>query len=348
MDKRKTHSTTAEPYSTIATPRRSNTFASPPERDTMDGNEIQRKITGILTTQSNVTVSLLAKRLRVRPHSIRYQLDKLVESKSLTKAIMINQRTLGFQVFNLFFNLPVARAKKGVEFLKGRKEVAWFTRNIGLRRYEMTVVVRDFTTLSKMFCDMGDMTGTLPRDVIIAVEGEVIHWGLRFLTENFSKTPIAHFTTPEERVTIDSLDREIITHFMSPEATRDSLTPPKLKVSASTIKYRLDKLRVSGVISEEAYFIRPTTKMLQAQIVMNLRSRASHIQTEVASICANNPHVECLIAGAGNWDYKVLIDAESLPALLEVEEHLVQTLGRSILKHSLYIRDTIFCARAGL
>jgi DNA-binding Lrp family transcriptional regulator len=314
----------------------------------MDGNEIQLKITGILTTQSNVTVSLLAKRLRVRPHSIRYQLDKLVESKSLEKAILINQRTLGFQVFNLFFNLPVTRAKKATEFLKSRKEVAWFTRNIGPRRYEMTVVVRDFTTLSKMFRDMGDVAGTLPRDVIIAVEGEVIHWGLRFLTESYSKTPIAHFTTPEETVTIDSLDREIITHFMSQGTMRDALTVPKLKVSPSTIKYRLDKLRVSGVISEEAYFIRPTMKMIQAQLMIHLRSRASEIENEIASICANNPHVECLIAGVGNWDYKLLIDAESLPALLEVEEQLVQTLGRSILKHCLYIRDKVFCARAGL
>lgn len=116
----------------------------------MDGNEIQKRITGILTTQSNVTVSQLAKRLRVRPHSIRYQLDKLVESKSLEKAILINQRALGYQVFKLFFDLPHARSKKAVEFLKVRKEVSWLTRNIGPLRYEMTVVVRDFTSLSNL------------------------------------------------------------------------------------------------------------------------------------------------------------------------------------------------------
>lgn len=314
----------------------------------MDGNEIQRKITGILTTQSNVTVSQLAKRLRVRPHSIRYQLDRLVESKSIEKAILINQRTLGYQVFNVFFNLSVARAKKAVEFLKGRKEVAWFTQNIGPRRYEMTVIVRNFTTLSKMFRDMGDVANTMPRDVIIAVEGEVIHWGLRFLTESYSKTPIAHFTTPEETVTIDTLDREIISLFMSKETDWEPLVTPKLKVSPSTVKYRLEKLRVSGVISEEAYFIRPTMKMFQAQIVLHLRSRASEIEEQIASICSHNPHVECLIAGVGNWDYKLLIDAESLPSLLEVEEDLLRALGKCVLKHSLYIRDKIFCARPGL
>jgi hypothetical protein len=58
----------------------------------MDGNEIQKRITRILTTQSNVTVLQRAKRLPVWSHSIRYQLDKLVESKSLKKAILINHR----------------------------------------------------------------------------------------------------------------------------------------------------------------------------------------------------------------------------------------------------------------
>ncbi len=314
----------------------------------MEGKEIQKRIIGILTTQSNVTVPQLAKRLRVRPHSIRYQLDRLVESKSLEKAILINQRALGYQVFNLFFNLPHARSKQAVEFFKGREEVAWFTRNIGPQRYEMTVVVRDFTSLSILLRDLGEVAGTLPRDIAMAVEGEVIQWGLRFLTEGYSKTPIAHFTTKEDIVSIDTLDREIMNAARTDEMSNLAHTAKRLRVSASTIKYRLDKLRMSGVISEEAYFIRPTMKMFQAQLVAQLRTRSHDIDNLIVSICANNPHVECLISGVGNWDYKMLIVAESLPRLLEVEEELLTTIGKFVLKHALFIRDQVFSVRTGL
>jgi len=314
----------------------------------MDGNEIQKRITGILTTQSNVTVSQLAKRLRVRPHAIRYQLDKLVESKSIEKAILINQRALGYQVFNLFFDLPHARSKKAVEFLKARKEVAWLTRNIGPLRYEMTVVVRDFTSLSNLLRDLGEVAGTVPRDIAMAVEGEVIHWGLRFLTEGYSKTPIAHFTTREDIVSTDAIDVEIMNFARTDEIRNIAHTAQKLRVAPSTIKYRLDKLRMSGVISEEAYFIRPTMQMFQAQLVVHLRTRTRDIDNSIVSICTNNPHVECIISGVGNWDYKMLIDAESLPRLLEVEEELLTAIGKPVLKHSLFIRDKVFSIRTGL
>ena len=314
----------------------------------MDGNDIQRRIVGILTTQGNVTVQQLAKRLRVRPHSIRYQLDKLVESKSIEKAILINQRALGYQVFNLFFDLPHARSKKAVEFLKARKEVAWLTRNIGPLRYEMTVVVRDFTSLSNLLRDLGEVAGTVPRDISIAVEGEVIHWGLRFLTEGYSKTPIAHFTTREDIVSIDAIDVEIMNFSKTDEIRNIAHTAQKLRVAPSTIKYRLDKLRMSSVISEEAYFIRPTMKMFQAQLVVHLRTRTRDIDNSIVSICTNNPHVECIISGVGNWDYKMLIDAESLPRLLEVEEELLTAIGKPVLKHSLFIRDKVFSIRTGL
>jgi hypothetical protein len=45
-----------------------------------------------------------------------------------------------------------------------------------------------------------EVVGLLPRDVVILVGGEVIHWGLRPLTESYSKASIAHFTTQEEIV----------------------------------------------------------------------------------------------------------------------------------------------------
>jgi hypothetical protein len=89
-------------------------------------------------------------------------------------------------------------------------------------------------------------------------------------------------------------------------------------------------------------------KMVQAQLVVNVRSRARATEERVFSLCSTNPHVECLISGAGNWDYKILIGAESLPQLLQVEEELLQALGKAVASHSLYIREQILSTRSGL
>jgi hypothetical protein len=44
----------------------------------------------------------------------------------------------------------------------------------------------------------------------------------------------------------------------------------------------------------------------------------------------------------------MLIDAEFLPRLLEVEEELLTAIGKPVLKHSLFIRDKVLSILTGL
>ncbi len=82
---------------------------------------------------------------------------------------------------------------------------------------------------------------------------------------------------------IDATDREIMNFARTDEISNIAHTAQKLPVSPSSIKYRLDKLRMSGVISEEAYFIRPTMKIFQAQLVVNRRTRTRDIDNSIVS-----------------------------------------------------------------
>lgn len=314
----------------------------------MDGKTLQNNIVGILTTQGNVTVSQLAKRLRVRPHSVRYQLDRLVQSKVIEKSILINQRALGYQVFNLFFDLPPSRAKKALAFLTARGEVAQLTQNIGPRRYEMTVSVKDYTALSNLFQEMGDACGTTPRDVITAIEGEMFHWGLRFLTDGPASNPIVHFTTSRDILALDSLDRELINLFQSSNVADTSSISKRLRVSQSTVRYRFDKLRSSGAISEEFYFSSVPMQIFEAQTVLQLRARSHESRETILSLCQRHPHVESLLCGMGNWDYKLLLSGDSLPEILRVDKEITEELAKLVLKQSLYIRETVIDRGSGL
>jgi hypothetical protein len=82
--------------------------------------------------------------------------------------------------------------------------------------------------------------------------------------------------------------------------------------------------------------------------VVHLRTRTGDIDISIESVCTNNPHVEYVISGLGNWDYKLLIAAKSLPRLLVVEEELLQAIGKPVLQHFLCIRDKVFSVRTRL
>jgi DNA-binding Lrp family transcriptional regulator len=314
----------------------------------MDITNLQKKILGILSRQGNLSAHQLAKRLRIRPHIVRYQLDKLLEMGTLDRHILINQRALGYQAFNVFFDLPRAREKKAVDFLKGRQEVAWFTRNIGARRYEATIIAKDYSAFSTLLRDLGEEAQTQLRDLIFAVEGEVHHWGLRFLTDGLVGIAGIHFTTPGEVFEIDSVDRKLLEAFQSDVTGTMPAIAKKIGIPNSTFKYRFDRLIASGIISEELYVVRPLSHFVQAQLVVQLKSRSAQAMQNVISTCLQNPNVEVLIHGIGNWDYKICIAAESIQELVHVESGVVQAIGRNLLKHSMYLRNEILSTRSGL
>ena len=106
-----------------------------------NAKDLQRSIVGVITSQGNLTVADIARRLGLRQHMVRYHLDQLLTSKKVALARMINYRVFDFQVVNVFFDLPRAGAKKGIEFLKGRPEVSWLSLNVWPRKL-LTVKTR--------------------------------------------------------------------------------------------------------------------------------------------------------------------------------------------------------------
>lgn len=314
----------------------------------MTNNDLQRKILGILSMRGNITVSQLAKHLRIRPHTVRYHLDRLRELGSIGKSISVNQRRLGYQVFNFFFDLPRSRLQKAVHFLKNRREVAWLTRNIGPRRYEATIVAKDYLDLSKLFADMGEETGTQLRDPILGIEGEFRYWGLRFLAEVTSSPPLSHFMTSTEFEEIDQLDRDIIDIFQRDQNSDSSSVAKMLGAAPSTITYRFKRLCAARIISDEFYFVRPMTHIVQGQLVLLLKSRCAAAERIILSVCNENPHIDCLVSGLGQWDYKVVIVAESVPMLLKVEDAVIQGIEKHLLRHMMFIRDEVLSVRSGL
>ena len=106
-------------------------------------SDIQREILGTLSVSGSITLEQLSSRLKLKPHNVRYQLNLLFEARRVSRGFLINQRALGFQVFNVFFDLPRAKSASFVEFARTRTEVAWLCQNIGPRRFEVTMVQRD-------------------------------------------------------------------------------------------------------------------------------------------------------------------------------------------------------------
>lgn len=312
-----------------------------------NAEEIQLRILGVLTTGGSRTINDLAKTLSLKPHVVRYQLDQLLERRRIERAIMLNQRALGHHVFNVLFDLPRSSTVQTLEFLQKRTEVSWLAENMGHRRFEVTYFASDMMEGSKLVHSMGETLGVHFRDPIFAVEVENRNWGLRFLGGREVTRPVAHFVASKEARNPDATDLKVL-HLLRHER---NVSIPKLAkgagISESTAKYRLDRLREWGAISDELYFLRSDHEFVQAQLVLNLKSRSPEHERLVIDICSHNLHVEQLITGFGSWDYKVVLRAKTVSRLLEMEEAILVALGKNVSRASMLVRNRVIAGREG-
>ena len=313
-----------------------------------NASEVQRKILGILSISGNTTVQDLAKRLRLKPHIVRYQLAQMLESNSVTRETLINQRALGYQCFNVFFDLPRTAIKRGLSYLQSQPEVNWLASNVGPRQFEATIIARNYFELDAFFQRMGDEVDVYPREPIFGIEGTFRYWGMRFLSGDTDLEPVADFVTTFDFYQEDELDRKIM------HLVRDGkrFTLPKiasfLGVPQSTVKYRIEKLKSFSVISEEFYILDPSERFVQAQLLLNMKSRGREHCERVQAVCQATPYVQVLIGGVGNWDFKIVLYADTIRLLVEVQDSLLGALSRDVAKSSLFVRDRNFHKGVGI
>ena len=312
-----------------------------------NAEDIQLQILGVLTTGGSRTVVDLAKTLNMKSHTVRYQLDQLLERHRIERAIMLNQRALGHHVFNVLFDLPRSSTSSTLKFLENRPEVSWLAENMGHRRFEVTYFATDMIEGAKLIHAMGEELGVHFRDPVFGVEVENRHWGLRFLGGRKVTKPVAHFAATKEARNPDPVDLKLLQLLRAERNLSMSRLSKGAGLSESTAKYRLERLREWGAISDEVYFLRSDQEFVQAQLVLNLKSRSPEREQEVIDICSHNLHVEQLITGFGSWDYKIVLRAKTVNRLLETEEEILASLGKNVSKASMLVRNRVISGREG-
>ena len=310
-------------------------------------DDLKRRLLGVLSVSGGITVGQLAKELGTKPHVVRYQMQQLIDSNTIRRTVLVNPWALGLQAFNIFFDLPPRNAKAAIEFLKGRPEVLWLARNGGPRRYEVTLIAEDFRGIREILEALGEDVGVHVERPVFSVEGEMCHWGLRFLLEATNTPPLVRFAIPKEPVKLDELDRQLVWYFNQvSEATVNNATRV-VHAAQSTIQYRLKRLKDEQVISDDVFFPTLQQGFVQAQLVLNMLSRSKENQARIFRFCQDEKNVQSLICGVGSWDFKLIVDGDSIGDILTVQDRLNFEFSKIIAGSSLYIRDEILLSTPG-
>lgn len=311
--------------------------------------DLKKRILGIISRHGSATVSEIAKRLGTRAHVIRYRLQELIASGSLTQSILIDPRPLGYSIYNFYFDVAAEQVSAVLTFLQKQQEVAWVMENSGPRRFEATLVVKDYWELNRIFDNLGTVTDIHIERPLLSMPGNVYHWGMRFLDNSRDEAPPMVLNRPNDRYEADDLDLSILHALRESGDGSLSSIARLLRVPNGTVSYRYDRLRRAGVVTDPAYFlVRDVPDLIHAQILLLLKSRASRNCERLMAFCKENVNVEELISCVGQWDYKLTVYSDSVEGLLKVEDMLRHELGAVVAEFSTFIRRRVLKSSLGM
>ena len=310
-------------------------------------DDLQKRILGEMSARGDVTVDALAKKLRIRPHIVRYNLARLLERDLLQRTVFIDQRMLGFQTLCFLFDLPPESKKDAIEFLRNRPESIWFAHNSGANEFELSLCVRSTAQAMDLLTSLTEKTGAYICNQVTACEEDMIWWGVRAFADNPRlKKPIVF--SGRERFDDDDLDRLILRAYRTSHKTTMRDIAQSVGVSQSTVQYRLRKLQTAGVISEEICFpLHTVPDMAQIQLYLTVRGRTRKLHERLIEFCQESQFVTALLSYVGDWHYKLVLCGESLDVLVRFEDRIKEAFAANLSSCRMCVRRELVGTNAG-
>ena len=313
-----------------------------------NAEDIQKQILGEISIRGNIPAEALAKRIRVRPHVVRYHLHRLLRSGSLRRTVLIDQRNLGYQSSTILFNLTTQYQSNAIKFFQSRRCISWLAHNNGIREFEMSLVTTSPADAIALTTDLANKTGATVLDPLVAYEEDIYEWGLRvFSAQPELVKPLAfkrqgHFEA-------DDLDTRIIRAYRECDDSDLNSLARQVGAARSTLIYRLERLRNAGVISDDLYVVmdsfNPTPK---GCVFVQIGPLSKSIHERFLAFCQNKRHVSSLVACTGNWDYRLIVYGRDMQDLFDFEDSLKATFQSEIRGYHMVLRRRFLKLSAGV
>ena len=309
-------------------------------------SERERRIAAHLGTQAEVTVQQAARALRIRPHQIKYTLDRMLERGVLRKAWIFDIYRLGLNCYSIFFCLnaeSTSSREKLIEAFRSAPQCVYLTELGGDFDFQLDVVEQGVEQLLGFFDSLSRSYGEPFLNKAVSIRHRVTRFSRKYLAPRYAaKCTVATGGHIAKQVEIDDLDRDILTYLTHhPHASRPEIGRA-LGRSSSTIELRYRRLRETGVIAGAVYSTRPEQYGAQAHVLLLFaRGLTGALSKQLLGFAEQHQHVTYLVEGVGAWDFEMGVEVESYHQLVEIKEQLSQKFARDIIQTKVLTRFSV-------
>ena len=270
--------------------------------------------------------------------AVRRVVTRALDTGVLRRRVYVNSFALGFHQYSIFFsaNARTATQRARLRDLLVQSPATELVLEVGGQfNYGIVVTARSVFE-AEAFLE------NLTRDDAISLSGVRIHartgwhyFGVKYLGSSPSARTTA-IVPGTAIVTLAPGDAEVLHAFgESPDGNRQRIAR-SLGMPLSTLSYRIDRLRTSGVIAGVLYQIVADTIGYEAfRVLVETSSPSRAYRTALLKWAQAHPAVLTFMHGFGNWNYELRIETRDTraarAAVDELQDRFPEFIGTTEL-----------------
>jgi Lrp/AsnC family leucine-responsive transcriptional regulator len=278
---------------------------------------LDRKLLQELDGDSTLSFSLLAKKLKSPPETLRYRYNSLTESGVIQfEYAVVDAGKLGSGVHKILLklhNVDEQKVSQIIAALTSHPKVNWVARFDGVYDIGFTIWIEQLRELSEFIDWLREKFHNFLNRVVFAVNIEA-----EFFPRDFSQNPKyrtskqAAYTTPKDRHRCDELDLFILRKLAKAPRTSNVEIAEAANVTSETVGLRVSRLEKAKVITGYRLVV-DCQKLgwINYYVFLNLKHVSAEKRGKLVEFCRKHPLVNYLIKALGEWDYELNVEARN-------------------------------------
>lgn len=297
-------------------------------------SEIERRLIVSWNLCADLSVREIAKRADIREHRARHALMNLVRRGILVPMYLVDNYRLGFSDCGLFFAPSAESSELRRRFeasLERHPRIIWLARMSGTFQYGATFMARRPYELVDFFAWMQPLSQGAYAHKTTRIGIDCTWFSPNYLAPEMTERQIVAVTSRGESPQLDLVDKKILVTMTNNPASSIAQLSRLTGISASSITYRIDKMRADGIIRGRMYSIRNYLLGIFMYRVMIVDCGLTESQRkQMFEVCSKCPNVVAFVVCTGNWDYELRFEAEHPEVVDNFCQHLIDVFGKAI------------------
>lgn len=302
---------------------------------------VQKRVLAEITWDARASVEDVARRLSVRPHTVRYAIDQLHSALRLNPFCLTDPFRRGQTPYRFFFSINSAdqvRRKKMIEYLKSLPEVHWLYELYGQYQFLLSLRTTSMSHLSVVLKDFDAKFGDLVTTRSVSMMPRVTAFVPWLAHSGSGPRMTFEYSDDAAPVELDATDQKIIALVSAKPLASLRELARVCGIPASTLDYRLDKLVKSRVIVGFFYgYESRLTSGASFLVLVKFHGLGGGMYERFVQFGRNDPRVSRLSRFIGEWDMEMEVVLDDLHDIKDMVHSLHKVGGgvvREIVTHS--------------